>query len=69
MSGVDLSDANLWQTNLSGADLRKANLSGADLKGANLIAADLRGTTVTPEQLEKAKSLKRATMPDGSIHP
>jgi hypothetical protein len=30
--------------------------------------ADFTGATVTVDQLEKAKSLKGATMPDGSIH-
>jgi uncharacterized protein YjbI with pentapeptide repeats len=40
----------------------EANLSDADLSRANL-----KGAKVTDEQL--AKSLKGATMPDGSIHP
>ena len=44
--------------------LLEANLSEAILDGANLSKA-----TVTPEQLAKAKSLKGATMPDGSIPP
>jgi uncharacterized protein YjbI with pentapeptide repeats len=47
-----------------------ADLSGADLSGANLTEANLKGATgTTTEQLEKAKSLKGTTMPDGSIHP
>jgi uncharacterized protein YjbI with pentapeptide repeats len=84
LSGADLSKANLsraflWVTNLrranlTNADLSHAKLSGADLRGANLTNADLRGanlsdTKVTLEQLTKAKSLKGATMPDGTIHP
>jgi uncharacterized protein YjbI with pentapeptide repeats len=61
LSGANLSEANLWQANLSGADLREANLSRAYLKDA---------VGITPEKLEEqAKSLKGATMPDGSIHP
>src|SRR5215210_6981864 len=42
----------------------------ADLTGAYLSGANLRGATgMTPEELEQqAKSLKGATMPDGSKH-
>jgi hypothetical protein len=66
----------LTVTNLSGATLREAqfcnawlggvNLSGADLEGADLEGA--KGIT-TEELVEQAKSLKGATMPDGSKHP
>src|SRR6266851_666430 len=74
LRGADLSHANLLYTNLRGVDLSYAKLFGAKLFGANLREAnlreaDLRGATVTKEQLEKAKSLKGTTMPDGSIHP
>ena len=41
----------------------------ANLVGAMLEDAKLLGANVTTEQLDKAKSLKGATMPDGSIHP
>lgn len=73
LSGAFLGGANLRIANLSGANLSEANLSGADLNRANLnradlSGADLSGTTVTQDQLEKAKSLKDATMPDGSKH-
>jgi hypothetical protein len=61
---ADLSDTLLSEANLSGAMLSEANLSEADLSGAFLY-----GAKVTEEQLKKAKSLKGATMPDGSIHP
>jgi uncharacterized protein YjbI with pentapeptide repeats len=61
-----LSGANLSEANLREANLWQAKLSGADLCGANL--KDVIGITV--EELEKqAKSLKGATMLDGSIHP
>jgi uncharacterized protein YjbI with pentapeptide repeats len=41
----------------------------ADLSGANLSGADLSGAKdVTDEQLLQARSLKGATMPDGSIY-
>src|SRR6266487_673829 len=81
---ADLSGAFLYGANLYGADLEKtclkealimrANISEAlleeaDLFDASLDNADLSGAKVTDEQLNKAKSLKSATMPDGSIHP
>lgn len=77
LRGTDLRRTNLRGTNFSQADFRGANLRGANLRGANLSEADLgevvlnqailseadlRGTSVTLEQLEKAKSLKGATI-------
>jgi uncharacterized protein YjbI with pentapeptide repeats len=64
LSGDDLSGVDLRFINLSGANLSHTNLSGANLSGANLSHAK-----VTNEQLAQAKSLKGATMPNGSIHP
>jgi uncharacterized protein YjbI with pentapeptide repeats len=65
LRAADLSYTNLVGVNLSGAYLLEADLSGADLSGANLKGA----TGVTVEELEKqTKSLKGATMPDGSLH-
>jgi uncharacterized protein YjbI with pentapeptide repeats len=55
LPGADLSDADLFEADLSGAYLREA-----DLSGANLVKAE-----ATPEQLEQAKSLKDAYMPNG----
>jgi uncharacterized protein YjbI with pentapeptide repeats len=52
--GVIMSDFGIAVTNPQGADLEIADLSGA---------------WVNQEQLKKAKSLKGATMPDGSKHP
>ena len=76
LSEADLSIADLSRANLSRANLSRANLWGADLSRANLSEANLWGanlkdaTDITIEELEKkAKSLKGATMPDGSIHP
>jgi hypothetical protein len=75
LSGADLREANLEgsvleDTALEGvvlrkAVLRKANLTGADLKDADLTGADLSGAIVTKEQLEAAKYLEGATMPNG----
>jgi uncharacterized protein YjbI with pentapeptide repeats len=80
LRGADLRGADLSGADLSGAIFfsiiyvpralggtlvipNRADLSGADLSGANLSAA-----IVTQEQLDKAYTLKGATMPDGTIH-
>lgn len=76
LSGAFLSEANLVGVNLEGADLREAdlceaNLCAAILNDVYLDRANLKDATgITNEELEKqAKSLKGATMPDGSTHP
>ena len=51
--GASLSSAHLLR-------LREANLSRAILRGTNMAHAK-----ITEEQLEKAKSLEGATMPNG----
>jgi len=76
--GANLSGANLSGADLSGADLRGANLRGvrlndtrlrdANLFDADLSEANLEHAQVTDEQLAEAKSLKGATMRDGSVH-
>jgi hypothetical protein len=74
-----LCEASLWGANfsradLTGADLSEALLIGANLYSANLTNANLNGANLngayntSKEQLEQAKSLNGATMPDGSIH-
>jgi uncharacterized protein YjbI with pentapeptide repeats len=62
-----------WIIDLSGADPHGANLRGADLRDANLLKVNLRGvflkeTTVTTKQLDQAKLLQGAMMPDGTEH-
>lgn len=74
LSGAYLSVADLYNANLSGAILRDADLSGANLNEAYLGSIDLSGANldhaqVLTEALALAKSLKGATMPDGSNHP
>jgi len=69
LKGANLCEADLWGANLRGANLTKANLDGADLSETDLTKANLEGANVTEEQLKTARSLKGATMPDGSIHP
>jgi uncharacterized protein YjbI with pentapeptide repeats len=68
LGGTSLRRVNLTEANLTSATLYEADLLGADLTGAILTEVDLRGATVTTEQLTKAKSLKYATMPDGTKH-
>ncbi len=63
LRGADLQGADLQGADLQGADLREAKLEAAKLE-----AADLQGAKVTKEQLDTARSLERATMPDGSVH-
>ena len=69
MECANLTKATLLGADLRGADLRSADLSDAELIDADLSDANLLGARVTKEQLEQAKSLKGATMPDGSINP
>jgi uncharacterized protein YjbI with pentapeptide repeats len=67
---TNLTDADLRYTALQSANLSRADLTGADLTGADLTDANLseaKGWTM--EQLTAARSLKGATMPDGSTHP
>ena len=64
LANVDLSEADLTDANLWGAELEDT-----DLTNANLTNAKLTNALVTLQQLDKAKSIKGATMPDGSIHP
>ncbi|HEU5378913.1 MAG TPA: pentapeptide repeat-containing protein [Ktedonobacteraceae bacterium] len=62
MVGVQLNSADLTGANLSEAYLY-GTLDGADLSGADLTKAE-----APPGTLEKVKSLKGATMPDGTKH-
>lgn len=64
----NLSNVDLSNTNLVGANLRKADLTNANLYQTDLSYANLHSATVTDKQLAKAKSLKGATMPNGTIH-
>lgn len=65
-SGADLSNANLTNADLTGANLSSANLTDAILKGCYLNEANLTDARINNSQLKQAKSLKNATMPDGS---
>jgi hypothetical protein len=63
LQGANLKDASFKNANLKDANLRSTYLGSADFSGANL-----QGAYVSKEQLMQAKSLKGATMPDGSKH-
>ena len=63
---VSLQQADLSKAHLNGIGLGYANLSMADLSGASLHAANLsEATGWTEKQLQQAKSLKGAIMPNG----
>ena len=68
LAGANLQDAILVETNLQKVNLWMADLRGALMEGADLQEAYLMEARVTEEQLATVKSLKGATMPDGTIH-
>lgn len=78
LSGANLRGAYLNEADLRSSDLRNVNLEGAHLNGAdlrssgvggaNLSYTELNDAKITDEQLQKAKSLNGATMPDGATH-
>ena len=65
LSDAELINANLTQARLIETDLTQADFWGADLSDAELSGANLFGAKVTDYQLEEARSLKGATMPNG----
>jgi uncharacterized protein YjbI with pentapeptide repeats len=66
LDNAKLSNANLINTNLPRADLYGADLRGADLSGADLSKAKLTNAKgVTCQQIQDAKSVEGATMPNG----
>lgn len=73
LDSADFSRADLSKATLDGARLRYTDLCEADLTEASLLEADLdganlKGAKVSLEQLEKARSLRDITMPDGTKH-
>src|SRR5258708_4850726 len=68
LSGANLNFSNLSEANLTAPNLTKPTLNLANLRSANLSGANLSGAIVTDVQLEQARSLDLATMPDGSKH-
>ena len=74
VSKANLSSADLTEASFRGAAMGSANLSNVVLSGTYLFDADLRGANLrgakyaTEKQLGTCKTLKKATMPDGSKH-
>jgi uncharacterized protein YjbI with pentapeptide repeats len=66
LAGAFLNDADLELANLRGADLQAAALVGANLKKADLTGSNLRNTFLSQEQLATVRSLKGATLSDGT---
>ena len=69
LSGAVLINANLRSANLSHSNLSRADFTGANTQGVNFDHALLIGSNITAEQLNKAKSMWCALMPDGSVYP
>jgi hypothetical protein len=68
LSWADMSEAYLREAFLIEADMCEAELIEADMRGADLTKAILTDAVgVTGEQLEQAKSLEGATMPDRRV--
>ncbi|MBH8553371.1 pentapeptide repeat-containing protein [Nostocaceae cyanobacterium CENA357] len=65
LNNANLHGVNLTDANLAGAILTDADLTNAQLKGANLENANLENAKVSDEQLNAAKNLCNATMPNG----
>lgn len=61
---ADLQGSDLSGADLSGSDISGANLAGADLYLADLANADLTMAVVTRAQLDEARDLDGATLPE-----
>jgi len=69
LQNADLSRSFFIKTDLSNANMRNVFFKDTNVTDAILQFADLKGATVLPPQtLEFVKTLKGATMPDGTIH-
>ncbi|MCB9009934.1 MAG: pentapeptide repeat-containing protein [Ardenticatenaceae bacterium] len=64
---AELKGANLRNTRLKLADLRGCLLTDADFTGADLEQANLAGSNITLAQIQSAKTLAGAIMPDGTF--
>ena len=63
LSGADLRDTNLSKANLSDADLRDTNLSKANLSGADLRKTDLAGAILKGAKYSKATKFPKGFKP------
>ena len=69
---IDFSYANLaesifWNANLKGAVFKNADLTKVNFTGANLRNADFTNTTITNKQLQSARSIRNAKLPNGTL--
>ena len=63
LCGADLSETNLCKANLCGADLSGTNLSETDLSEANLRGADLSEADLSGTELQNAKFYGKTSNP------
>ena len=68
LSGANLQNSIFRNAVLNSSELINTDLRGADLRGAYLADADLTGALVTKSQLDSARTLSGATLPDGKKH-
>ncbi len=66
-SYANLSGSLFWNTNLRSASFRNADLTDVSFYGANLRNADFTNTTITDGQLESARSIRNAKLPNGTL--
>jgi uncharacterized protein YjbI with pentapeptide repeats len=69
---VDFSYANLsgsvfWNVNLMNASFHSVDLTEVNFSGANLLNSDLTNTTITNRQLQSARSIRNAKLPNGTL--
>lgn len=69
LSGSKLVNAQLQNANLSYTNLSSVDFTGANTQGVIFDHALLIGSNITIAQLNRAKSLSCAVMPDGTVYP
>jgi len=65
LSGLDLTDATLYDLDLSNADFTGTDLTGARLQSVNLTNANLTGTNLTDADLRRSHFSLDTVLPDG----
>lgn len=63
----NLSGSVFVNANLKDASFRNADLSQVDFSGANLQNVDLMDTTISDSQLQSARSIQNAMLPNGTL--
>lgn len=67
LTGGVFTNSNLTRVNFSNTNLSNADFTGAAVYQVNFASANLLKAKITNEQLAQAKSICKATLPDGSI--